>query len=142
MPAPHFRLVARADQRAFLALPWNIPLERWPADLLVEADRGIGRHVVRSVDAETGELHDRLSEGQRQHDLEIAEENLVGELHDLAAELEREVVADPWEFAANMRSRYEQLWSELTHEEVFAPGESARLEERLRRLNELGFDVE
>ncbi|HVH51222.1 MAG TPA: DUF4032 domain-containing protein, partial [Gaiellaceae bacterium] len=75
-------------------------------------------------------------------DLEIAEENLAGELHDLAAELEREVVADPWEFAADVRSSYEQLWSELTHEEVFAPGDSKRLEERLRRLNELGFDVE
>ncbi|HET8893304.1 MAG TPA: DUF4032 domain-containing protein [Gaiellaceae bacterium] len=265
MPAPHFRLVARADQRAFLALPWDLPLEEWPAELLVEADRGIGRHVVRfvdadgtlyalkelppriaereytllteleeaavpivaaagivsdrtaadgeeleavlitryleyslpyrlllgrrtlpasetsmraalaellvrlhvagffwgdcslsnalfrrdagalaayAVDAETGELHDRLSDGQRMHDLEIAEENLAGELHDLAAELEREVVADPWEFAADVRSRYEQLWSELTHDEVFAPGDSKRLEERLRRLNELGFDVE
>ena len=51
MTAPRFRLVARADQRAFLALPWDIPLEEWPADLLVDADRGIGRHVVRFVDA-------------------------------------------------------------------------------------------
>jgi hypothetical protein len=38
--------------------------------------------------------------------------------------------------------RYEQLWVELTREEVFAPGEGQRLEERLRRLNDLGFDVE
>src|SRR6266404_8269450 len=261
----HFRLLARADQSAFLELPWGVPLEEWPAELLVDAKRGISRHVVRFVrlngsfyalkelpsrlaareyrllgalaelsvpaveavgivsertshdgemledilitryleyslpyrlilgaavlpapepsiraslselfvrlhlagffwgdcslsnalfrrdagalsaylvDAETSELHERLSEGQRQHDLDIAEENLAGELHDLAAELEREVVADPGECAADVRSRYEQLWSELTHEEVFPPRESARLEERLRRLNELGFDVE
>ena len=104
--------------------------------------RDAGALSAYLVDAETSELHERLSDGQRQHDLDIAEENLAGELHDLAAELERDVVDDPWEFAADVRSRYEQLWSELTHEEVFAPGESARLEERLRRLNELGFDVE
>ena len=41
-----------------------------------------------------------------------------------------------------MRERYEQLWDELTRDEVFAPGESKRLDERLRRLNQLGFDVE
>src|SRR5581483_4653787 len=38
--------------------------------------------------------------------------------------------------------RYEQLWSELTRDEVFQVTEGHRLEERLRRLNELGFDVD
>jgi tRNA A-37 threonylcarbamoyl transferase component Bud32 len=256
----HFRLVARADQRAFLSLPWGLPLEAWPDDLVVEVARGIGRHVVRFVhvngtyyalkelppriaereyrllielgergvpavdaigivaergeldsilitrvlefalpyrlilgrrmlpapeatirgalaellvrlhlagffwgdcslsnalfrrdagalsaylvDAETGELHDRLSEGQRAHDIAIAEENLTGELYDLSAELERDVVPDPSAFAEDVRERYEQLWSELTEEQVFAVGQGQKLEERLRRLNELGFDVE
>ncbi len=210
MTNPRFRLVARDDQRAFLELPWQLPLEEWPAELLVDVKRGIGRHVVRFVDidgsyyalkelpqrfavreyrllgdlaqadvpavegigvvsqrvdadgeelaavvitrvlefslpyrlilgrkrlpapepsilaalaellvrlhlagffwgdcslsnalfrrdagalsaylvdAETGELHERLSDGQRSHDLDIAEENLAGELYDLAAEL-------------------------------------------------------
>jgi hypothetical protein len=36
---------------------------------------------------------------------------------------------------------YERLWGELMHEEVFAQDERFRLEERLRRLNELGFDA-
>ncbi len=256
----HFRLVARADQRAFLTLPWGLPLEEWPDDLVVEVARGIGRHVVRFVrvngtyyalkelppriaereyrllielgeqgvpavdaigvvaergeldsvlitrvlefalpyrlilgrrmlpapeatirgalaellvrlhlagffwgdcslsnalfrrdagalsaylvDAETGELHDRLSEGQRAHDIAIAEENLTGELYDLSAELERDVVDDPGAFAEDVRERYEQLWAELTEDQVFAVGQGQKLEERLRRLNELGFDVE
>ena len=261
----HFRLLARADQQAFLDLPWGLPLEEWPEELLVEAKRGIGRHVVRFVrlngsfyalkelpsrlaereyrllgelanravpaveaigvvserrsadgdaledvlvtryleyslpyrlilgatvlpapeasiraalselfvrlhlagffwgdcslsnalfrrdagalsaylvDAETGQLEERLSDGQRQHDLAIAEENLVGELYDLAAELGRDVVDDPVEFAEDVRDGYEQLWSELTEDEVFAPDQSSRLEERLKRLNALGFDVE
>jgi hypothetical protein len=38
--------------------------------------------------------------------------------------------------------RYEALWSELTREDVFGPGETYRIDDRLRRLNELGFDVE
>jgi uncharacterized protein DUF4032/lipopolysaccharide kinase (Kdo/WaaP) family protein len=104
--------------------------------------RDAGALSAYLVDVETGELHDRLSDGQREHDLAIAEENIVGELYDLAAELERDVVAEPEEFAAVVRDCYEELWSELTADEVFAPGEGQRLEERLRRLNELGFDVE
>jgi Domain of unknown function (DUF4032) len=104
--------------------------------------RDAGALSAYLVDAETGELHERLSEGQRLHDIAIAEENLVGELYDLAAELERDVVADPGAFAEDVRERYERLWAELTEEQVFAPGEGQKLEERLRRLNELGFDVE
>jgi hypothetical protein len=104
--------------------------------------RDAGALSAYLVDAETSESHERLSDGQRLHDLEIAEENLAGELHDLAAELERDVVADPFDFAASVRKSYDELWDELTRDEVFAPAEGHVLEERLRRLNELGFDVE
>ena len=261
----HFRLLARAEQAAFLDLPWALALEEWPHEILVEAKRGIGRHVVRFVrvnglfyalkelparlaereyrllgelaqrtvpaveaigvvserasadgeqledvlitryleyslpyrlilgaaalpapepsiraalselivrahlagffwgdcslsnalfrrdagalsaylvDAETGQLEERLSDGQRRHDLMIAEDNLVGELFDLAAELGHDVVEDPTEFAEAVCVGYERLWAELTEDEVFSPGQTDRLEERLRRLNALGFDVE
>jgi hypothetical protein len=104
--------------------------------------RDAGAFSAYLVDAETSEMHERLSDGQRQHDLDIAEENIAGELHDLAAELEREVVDDPFDFAASVRTAYDELWDELTREEVFTIGEGHRLEERLRRLNELGYDVE
>ena len=104
--------------------------------------RDAGALSAYLVDAETGEMHERLSQGQRLHDLEIAEDNIVGELYDLEAELEREVVADALRFATDVRDRYERLWAELTLDEVFAPGEGQKLEERLRRLNDLGFDVE
>ena len=104
--------------------------------------RDAGALSAYLVDAETSEWHERLSDGQRRHDLDIAEENLAGELHDLAAELDRPVVDDPFEFAASVRAGYDELWDELTRDEVFKLGEGHRLEERLRRLNELGFDVE
>jgi hypothetical protein len=39
--------------------------------------------------------------------------------------------------------RYASLWDELTREELLQPGEQRyRIAERLRRLNELGFDVD
>jgi hypothetical protein len=265
MPSATFSLVARTGYPSFLDLPWQLPLARWHSEHVVDLERGIGRHVVRFVeadgsyyalkelppelgerehrllrrlesddlpaveavaivrnrtaengeglpsvlvtryldyslpyrlvlrrrflpaplgslldafagllvrlhlggffwgdcslsntlfrrdagelsaylvDAETGELHPELSDGQRRHDLLIAEENLVGELHDLAAELGSEQSYDPFELAADVRQRYERLWTELTEAEEFGSDERHRLEERLRRLNELGFDVE
>jgi hypothetical protein len=105
--------------------------------------RDAGALSAYLVDAETGELHDQLSNGQREHDLAIAEENLMGELLDVQAEVgELPADIDPIEVASSIRGHYDGLWAELTREEVFAPDERYRIEERLRRLNELGFDVE
>jgi hypothetical protein len=72
----------------------------------------------------------------------VAEENLAGELQDLIAELGREVVDEPLAFGTTVRACYEELWAELTQDEVFPSEHGHRLEERLRRLNQLGFDVE
>ena len=104
--------------------------------------RDAGALTAYLVDAETGELHPTLSDGQREHDLEIARENLVGELLDVQAELDLEPERPPEETADELLSRYEGLWEELVHEEVFAPDERYKIDERLHRLNELGFDVE
>ena len=104
--------------------------------------RDAGALTAYLVDAETGELHSALSDGQRAHDLEIARENLAGELYDVAAELGVELERAPEETAHELAARYERLWDELVREEVFGPDERWRVEERLRRLNELGFDVE
>jgi tRNA A-37 threonylcarbamoyl transferase component Bud32 len=105
--------------------------------------RDAGALQAYLVDAETGELHRTLSPGQRRHDLEIAEQNLHGELLDVEAEIGRlpSGIA-PEVTAAEVRRRYDALWEELTREEVFAPGERYRIDERLRRLNELGYDVD
>ena len=73
----------------------------------------------------------------------IAEENVAGELLDVEAELrDREGELDPLETATSSCARYERLWNELTREEVFRADERYQIDERLRRLNELGFDVE
>jgi hypothetical protein len=95
------------------------------------------------VDAETAELHPSLSEGQRADDVARAFERVGGELFDLqAGDLLADEI-DPIEVAEDVGRRYERLWHELTYEEVLRPEEQRyRIGERLRRLNELGFDAE
>jgi hypothetical protein len=95
------------------------------------------------VDAETSEQHPELTDGQRQWDVELAVERVYGELLDLqAGELLPEDV-EPLEIAEELGRRYESLWQELTREEILKPDEQRyRIAERLRRLNELGFDAD
>ncbi len=104
--------------------------------------RDAGRLSAYLVDAETAELHEQLSEGQREHDLQLAQENLAGELLDVEAEYGSDVAPDPVTLVDEVRGRYDSLWAQLTEEQVFAPDERGKLQERLRRLNELGFDVD
>jgi len=101
-----------------------------------------GRYSAYLVDAETGEMHPTLSTGQRRHDLQIAEENVAGEFMDLKAGFGLPDGLDPVDLGAGLVSRYEHLWAELTREEVFAAQEQYRIDSRIKRLNELGFDVE
>jgi hypothetical protein len=104
--------------------------------------RDAGALSAYLVDAETGEWHPSLSDGQREHDLTLVEENVAGELLDVEAETGLPSEIDPFETASGVREVYENLWCELTREEAFGAEERFRIEERLRRLNELGFDVE
>jgi len=104
--------------------------------------RDAGALAAYVVDVETAEHHDQLTDGQRAYDLDIAEENLIGEFYDLSAELGDEELGDPEEMASIVRGEYERLWEDLTAEEEFDVGEPSRLVHRLERLNERGFDVE
>lgn len=104
--------------------------------------RDAGAFAAYLVDAETGELHRALSDGQRAHDLDIAQVNIAGELMDLQAGGILHEPTDPVEIAASIVERYHSLWDELTATERFEVGDRWRVEERIRRLNELGFDVD
>lgn len=95
------------------------------------------------VDAETAELRPRLSDGQRSYDIELAKERVVGELFDLESGDLLPSGVDPLGFAGMLEARYEALWDALTGEETVAPEEQRyRIAERIRRLNDLGFDVD
>ena len=67
---------------------------------------------------------------------------MAGELADVEAELGREGELRPEETAADLVTRYESLWDELTRDELFGDDTRYRIDERLHRLNELGFDVD
>jgi len=95
------------------------------------------------VDAETSEQHAELTDGQRQWDVELAVERVYGELLDLQAGELLPADVEPLEIAEELGRRYESLWQELTREEILKPEEQRyRIAERLRRLNELGFDAD
>jgi hypothetical protein len=104
--------------------------------------RDAGQLAAYCVDLETGEWHEELTDGQRHADLEVTEINVAGGLMDLQAELDLPADPDPIETAEDLVDRYQGLWAELTTEEVIAPTERYRVEARMRRLNELGFDVD
>ena len=93
------------------------------------------------VDAETGELHDHLTTGQREHDLQIARTNLYGEFLDLEEGDMLDDALDPLGLVTTIEDRYHDLWNELTAAEEFDGGDYSQVESRVRRLNALGFDV-
>lgn len=103
--------------------------------------RDAGEFAAYLVDAETGELHDTLSRGQREYDLDLAMTNIAGELMDLQSGDLLDEVVDPIETAKHIVSRYHSLWAELTDSEAFDRGERWRVQARIERLNDLGFDI-
>ncbi|MDQ2690248.1 MAG: DUF4032 domain-containing protein, partial [Chloroflexota bacterium] len=104
--------------------------------------RDAGAFAAYLVDAETGELHESgLTRGQREHDLDIARTNIAGEIMDLEAGGRLEGGADALAIADGIVSSYRSLWSALTDRETFATAESWRITERVRRLNDIGFDI-
>jgi hypothetical protein len=103
--------------------------------------RDAGALAAYLVDAETGELHPRLTDGQRAHDIEIAIENIAGEMYDLQAAGLLDEDLDVAELARSAQGRYDSLWDELTHDVLVPQGENYLINQRIRRLNDLGFDV-
>lgn len=103
--------------------------------------RDAGAYAAYLVDAETGDLHPRLSGGQREYDLDLARVNISGELLDLEASGALHPSVDPVEFGMEICARYGGLWQELTRTSVYPAGKHHYIERRIRRLNELGFDV-
>jgi hypothetical protein len=104
--------------------------------------RDAGEMMAYLVDAETTERHATISDRMRTYDLEIAVENIAGGLFELQAAGRIADDVDPVAVAESLRSRYEELWSELTRVDEFDLDERWKIEQRVRRINELGFDVQ
>ncbi len=104
--------------------------------------RDAGEMRAYLVDAETTERHPSIGDRMRNYDLDIAVENVAGGLFELQASGRITDDVDPVATAERLRSRYQELWSELTRVDEFDLDERWKIEQRVRRINELGFDVE
>ena len=103
--------------------------------------RDAGAFAAYLVDAETGDLHKQLSDGQRAYDIELAVTNVTGEFMDLAAADLLHDSIDPYSTGEEIKTRYERLWHLVTEPVMMKPSERYKLDERIRELNNLGFDV-
>ncbi len=103
--------------------------------------RDAGAYAAYLVDAETGQIQPTLSRGQREYDLEVARVNIAGELMDLEAGGSLHPSVDPVLFGEEIVTRYGELWHELTRTSVYPRHKKHYIDRRIRRLNELGFDV-
>jgi hypothetical protein len=105
--------------------------------------RDAGAFAAYLVDAETGKLYPGgLSNGQRENDLEVARVNIAGELLDLEAGGRLDDNLDAVDVSNGIVAKYRSLWTELTGSETFDSSERWRINDRVERLNDLGFDIE
>jgi len=100
------------------------------------------RIAVTMVDAETAELVPELSRARREGDLAIMVENVAGGMADIAASRGLDLAQADFTLGDDIAERYLNLWLEITHNEVIATDERFRITERVRRINELGFEIE
>jgi hypothetical protein len=94
------------------------------------------------VDAETGEFQKILSDGQREHDLEIAHFNVAAELEDLALSGVLYPGMDPVRASDTVMKRYRRLWAALRDPQSLDPTDRRAVERAMRQLHDLGFAVE
>ncbi len=109
------------------------------SNVLYRYDAGAIQAVM--IDAETVELHDTLTAGQRHHDIDIMIVNVAGGMADIAAQQGVELDAADLGLGEDVAARYDALWDELTGDVFVGPDERYKIHERVERLNDLGFDV-
>jgi hypothetical protein len=105
--------------------------------------RDAGALMAYLVDAETSlHLTRPLSKGMREADLGLAKENIFGGLLDLEGEGKLSPDIDIRGLVNTLAERYALLWSELTETLEIDAADKHMIDQRIRRINELGFDLE
>jgi len=104
--------------------------------------RDASEYSAYLVDAETGEFQTALTDGQREHDLEIALFNVAAELEDLAIAGVLHPGMDPIRASQGVISRYRRLWKSLKEPQILDPKDRHAVERAMRSLQDLGFAVE
>ncbi|WP_428244315.1 DUF4032 domain-containing protein [Gynuella sp.] len=104
--------------------------------------RDAGLMAAYLVDAETASFVPDMTRHRREYDLELAHTNIAGDLMDLQAAGLLPLNMDPIDLTDFLVERYNTLWDELTRDEVFDTAAQHEVEKRIRRLNDLGYNVE
>jgi len=104
--------------------------------------RDADQYAAYLVDAETGEFQQSLSDGQREHDLEIALFNVAAELEDLSIAGVLHPGMDPIRASEGVIRRYRRLWKMLKEPQILDPSDRHAVEKAMRTLQDLGFAVE
>ena len=104
--------------------------------------RDAGALMAYLVDGESTEIHPEIHDNRRLHDLDIACENILGGVLDLQAQGRIDPELDAVDLVDQYRTRYLELWQELTGTDTVDISERWRIDRRIRHLQSLGFDVE
>jgi hypothetical protein len=94
------------------------------------------------VDAETATIRPFLSDGGRTEDIGIMVENIGAEMADLAASEGRSLDEADFELGEEVAASYRALWQEVAARESIPDDQRYRIADRVRRLNDLGFEVD
>jgi len=94
------------------------------------------------VDAETGEFQKKLSDGQREHDLDLARFNVAAELEDLKIAGVLFPAMDPIRASESVITRYRKIWKSLSEPQILPAGDRHAVERAMRSLQDIGFAVE
>lgn len=98
--------------------------------------------VAYLVDAETGEFQKHLSNGQREHDLDIARFNVAAELEDLKIAGVLFPAMDPIRASESVITRYRKIWKALSEPQILPTNDRHAVERAMRSLQDIGFAVE
>jgi hypothetical protein len=104
--------------------------------------RDANDYAAYLVDAETGEFQKALSDGQREHDLELAHFNVAAELEDLATAGVLSEDINPIRASDGVIRRYKRLWKILKEPQILDAQDRQAVERAMRSLQDLGFAVE
>lgn len=94
------------------------------------------------VDAETGEFQKSLSNGQREHDLDLARFNVAAELEDLKLAGVLFPAMDPVRASESVIARYRKIWKALSEPQILPADDRHAVERAMRSLQDIGFAVE
>ena len=104
--------------------------------------RDANDYAAYLVDAETGEFQKTLSDGQREHDLELAHFNVAAELEDLATAGVLSEDINPIRASDGVIRRYKRLWKILKEPQILDAQDRQVVQRAMRSLQDLGFAVE